>query len=111
MKINDENNIYIIDRDFHLVEFDKAVADRYPGIKAGDLCYRAVMNRDTPCAHCPIADGSDDTSVVYFDSFYDGFVEAAFCELTGGKYCVTRHRVGVENDHLKKQIERSVWLL
>jgi len=108
MNINYENNIYIIDGDFHLVEFDKAVADRYPGIKAGDLCYRAVMKRDAPCTHCPIADGSDTPSVVYYDPFYGGFVEAAFCELKGGKYCVTRHRVGVENEHMKKQIERSV---
>ncbi len=108
MNINYENNIYIIDRDFHLVEFDKAVADRFPGIQAGDLCYRAIMNRDTPCAHCPIADRSDSPSVVYYDSFYGGFVEAAFCELTGGKYCVTRHKVGVENEHMEKQVERSI---
>ena len=108
MNINYENNIYIIDRNFRLVEFDRAVADRYPGIHVGDLCYQAVMNRDTPCAHCPIADCSDNLSVVYYDSFYDGFVEAAFCELTGGKFCVTRHKVGVENEHMKKQIERSI---
>ncbi len=108
MNINYENNIYIIDRDFHLVEFDKAVADRYPGIKVGDLCYRAVMNRDAPCAHCPIAECSGTPSVVYYDSFFDGFVEAAFCELTGGKFCVTRHKVGVENEHMRKQIERSI---
>ncbi len=108
MNINYENNIYIIDRNFRLVEFDKAVADRYPGIRVGDLCYRSIMNRDTPCAHCPIADCSDSLSVVYYDSFYDGFVEAAFCELTGGKFCVTRHKVGVESEHMKKQIERSI---
>ncbi len=108
MNINYENNIYIIDRNFHLVEFDKAVADRYPGIKVGDICYRAVMNRETPCAHCPIADCSDSPSVMYYDSFYDGFVEAAFCELTGGKFCVTRHKVGVESERMKKQIERSI---
>ncbi len=108
MNINYENDIYIIDRNFRLVEFDKAVEKRYPGIKVGDVCYKAVMNRDTPCAHCPIAERSDNTSVVYYDSFYQGFAEAAFCELTGGKYCVTRHRVDVENEHMKKQIERSI---
>lgn len=108
MNINYETNIYIIDRDFRLVEYDKAVADRYPGIQVGDLCYRAVMNRDVPCAHCPIAECSDNPSVVYYDSSFDGYVEAAFCELTGGKYCVTRHKVGVESEHMKKQIERSV---
>ncbi|MBO5448586.1 MAG: response regulator [Ruminococcus sp.] len=66
------------------------------------------MNRETPCAHCPIADCSDNPSMVYYDSFYDGFVEAVFCELTGGKFCVTRHKVGVESEHMKKQIERSI---
>jgi len=108
MNVNYETNIYIIDRDFHLIEFDKAVANRYPGIRTGDLCYRAIMDRDTPCAHCPIADCSDNTSAIYYDSFYDGFVEASFCELTGGQYCVTRHKVGVESEHMKKQIERSI---
>jgi len=108
MRINDDNNIYIIDREFHLVEFDKAVAERYPGVRVGDLCYKAIMDHETPCAHCPIAEGSDNPFVVYYDAFYNGFVEAAFCELTGGKYCVTRHRVGVESEHMKRQIERSI---
>ncbi len=108
MNTNYENNIYIIDQNFRLVEFDKAVVDRYPGIQTGDLCYRAIMNRDTPCAHCPIAGCSDSPSVVYYDSFYDGFVEAGFCKLTGGNFCVTRHKVGVESEHMKKQIERSI---
>ncbi len=108
MNINYENNIYIIDQHFRLVEFDRAVADRYPGIQVGDLCYRAVMNRDTPCAHCPIVECSDSSSVVYYDSLCDGFVEAAFYELTGGNFCVARHKVGVENEHMKKQIERSI---
>ena len=111
MNINYENNIYIIDGDFRLVEFDRAVESRYPGIRIGDLCYRAIMKRETPCAHCPIADCSDVSPIVYYDAFYGGFVEAAFCELTGGKYCVTRHKVGVESENMKKQIERSIGFL
>lgn len=108
MNINYENNIYIIDGEFRLVEFDKAVADCYPGIQVGDLCYRAIMKQDLPCPHCPIADDSANASVIYHDSFYDGFVKATFCELTGGKYCVIRHKVGVESEQMKRQIERSI---
>ncbi len=108
MNINYENNIYIIDQNFRLLEFDKAVADRYPGIRVGDLCYKAVMNRDSPCAHCPLVDRGSKPSAVYYDSSYDGFVEAAFYELSGGNYCVARHKVGVENEHIKKQIERAI---
>ena len=108
MNINYENNIYIIDGEFRLVEFDKAVADCYPGIQVGDLCYQAIMKQDVPCPHCPIADDSANASVIYHDSFYDGFVKATFCELTGGKYCVIRHKVGVESEQMKRQIERSI---
>ncbi len=108
MKINYETNTYIIDRGFHLIEFDKAVQDLYPGIKVGDICYEAVMQRDTPCAHCPLAERSDNLSVVYFDPIMNNYTEAAFCELTSGKFCVTRHRVGVESENMRKQIERSI---
>ncbi len=109
MDMNYETNIYIIDKDFRLVEFDKAVAELYPGIRVGDLCYKAVMHRDTPCAHCPIARHSNNTSIVFHDPIHDIFVEAAFCELSqDSKYCVTRHKVGVENEHMRGQIERSI---
>ncbi len=108
MNVKYENNIYIIDKDFHLLEFDKTVADRYKGIKVGDLCYKAVMNRESPCDHCRIAGNSDNTSPVFYDPFYDEFVEVVFCELGEGKYCVTRHKAGVADEQLKKQIEKSM---
>jgi len=108
MNVNYENNIYIIDKNFHIIEFDKVVKKLYKGIKVGDICYEKIMNRKSPCSHCPIACHSDDTSIVFYDPLFNEFVEAAFCELSEEKYCVTRHKVGVENEHIKKQIERSI---
>ncbi len=108
MDVSYENNIYIIDKDFHLVEFDREVLEHNKEIRIGDICYQAIMNRESPCEHCPIAGNLESSSIVYYDSLYDGFVEAAFCELSGGNYCVTRHKVGVENEHMQKQVEKSI---
>jgi len=56
MNINYENNIYTIDRDFRLAEFDKAVEKIHMGISAGGLCCSGIMNRFVPCAYCSITD-------------------------------------------------------
>ncbi len=108
MNVNYDNNIYIIDSEFRLLEFDKVVTSLYKGVKVGDICYEKIMNRESPCPHCPIARNSDNTSIVFFDKVFNEFVEAAFCELSDGKFCVTRHKAGVENDNIKSQIERSM---
>ncbi len=108
LDVNYENNIYIIDKDFHLVDFDRVVAEHYADIKVGDLCYQAVMNRQSPCDHCPIAGNSDSVVSIYYDSFFDGFAEASFQELSGKKYCVTRHKAGIGDDRLKRRIEKSM---
>lgn len=108
MNMTYENNIYIIDSEFHLLDFDKVVSKLYKGVEVGDICYRKLMDRDTPCPHCPIARNSDNSSIVFFDKAFNEFVEASFCELSDGKFCVTRHKAGVENEHIRNQIERSM---
>ncbi len=108
MNMTYENNIYIIDSDFHLLDFDKVVNSLYKGVKVGDVCYKKIMDRDNPCPHCPIARNSDNSSIVFFDKVFNEFVEATFCELSDGKFCVTRHKAGVENENIKNQIERSM---
>ncbi len=108
MNMTYENNIYIIDSEFHLLDFDKVVTNLYKGVKVGDVCYKKIMDRDAPCPHCPIARNSDNSSIVFFDKVFNEFVEASFCELSDGKFCVTRHKAGVENENIKDQIERSM---
>ncbi len=88
-KIKLENDFYVIGEDFRLIAFNKAVEDRYAGIKVGDYCYKAVMNRESPCLYCPIAGNTDNDSPIYFSPFYNGWVEAVFSEIAEGKYSVT----------------------
>ena len=71
-----KNDFYIITEDFRLLDFNQNVKDRYKGIKVGDLCYKATMNRDTPCLHCPIAGNTKQDCPIYFDPFYEDWVEA-----------------------------------
>ncbi len=96
-KVSFENDYYVLDKDFRLVEFNKSVADRYDGIKVGDYCYKATMKRDSPCLHCPIAGNSQSDSPIYFDPSYNDWMEAIFCRTEDGKYSVIRRRVA-DND-------------
>ncbi len=89
-KVSFENDYYVLDKDFRLVEFNKSVSDRYDGIKVGDYCYKATMNRDSPCLHCPIAGNSRSDSPIYFDPFYNDWMEAIFCRVGDNRYSVIR---------------------
>ncbi len=46
--------MYIIDRDYKMLYLNEFAKRTYPDVKEGDVCYRALANLDSPCAHCPI---------------------------------------------------------
>ncbi len=108
-KVTFDNDYYVLGKDFRLISFNKAVADRYPGIKVGDYCYKATMNRESPCMHCPIAGYSDSDSPIYFDPFYNDWLEAVFCELGDGKYSVTRRLASATHLSLFSDKENSFY--
>lgn len=83
------NDYYVIGEDFKIISFNKTVKDRYAGIKAGDYCYKTTMNRESPCLHCPIAGNTDNDSPIYFDPFYNQWIEAIFCKIDDKTYSVT----------------------
>ncbi len=86
-----ENDFYIIDNNYKLVSFNDTVRERYKGIKEGDYCYKATMNRESPCLHCPLAGNSKTGIPMYYDPFYGGFVEAIFSDIGDNKYAVVCH--------------------
>jgi len=83
-----ENDYYVISRDFKLISFNDSVAKNYKGIKVGDYCYKATMKRDEPCLHCPIPGNSNCDSPVYYDPFYQTWIEAIFSEIGDGNYAI-----------------------
>lgn len=82
------NDYYVISDDFKLVSFNNNVKGTYSGIKVGDYCYKATMNRNEPCLHCPIAGNSDCDCPIYYDPFYETWMEAIFSETGDGNYAV-----------------------
>ena len=100
-----KNDFYIITEDFRLLDFNQNVKDRYKGIKVGDFCYKAKMNRDTPCLHCPIAGNTKQDCPIYFDPFYEDWVEALFSSLGGGRYAVTCRTVQENDQHMFNRLK------
>ncbi|MCQ2573574.1 MAG: EAL domain-containing protein [Treponema sp.] len=86
-----DSDYYEISKDFKLLTFNKAVQERYKGIKVGDLCYKVTMKRDSPCLHCPIAGNVDSQCPIYFDPFYEDWVQADFTRLSEDTFAVICH--------------------
>ncbi len=54
-----ENNnydigIYIIDKQYKIVNMNQSMRQMYPEVCIGDICYKSLASNDTPCQTCPI---------------------------------------------------------
>ena len=85
------NDFYVISKDFRLLSFNQSAADAHKGIQTGDICYKAIMNRSTPCLHCPLAGNSENWSPVYYDTQHRQNIRAVFSDIGDGKFAVICH--------------------
>ncbi len=53
-KRHSETGMYIIDKEYRILNFNRTMGEMYPEVKAGDICYRALALNDAPCATCPL---------------------------------------------------------
>ncbi|MFZ2538877.1 MAG: PAS domain-containing protein [Oscillospiraceae bacterium] len=64
---------YIVDKEQHkLLFFSGSVGEIAPNAKVGDYCYKAILNRESPCETCPMKSVSqqgnqDNYSEVHFE--------------------------------------------
>ena len=50
---NTDSFVYVINPDNYEISFiNKKVLSDSPNVKIGDICYKALQNRDTPCENC-----------------------------------------------------------
>lgn len=50
---NMDSFVYVVNPDNHEISFiNKKVVMDSPNVKIGDVCYKALQNRDTPCENC-----------------------------------------------------------
>ncbi len=105
-----DNDYYVVSNDFRLISFNEVIAGKFPNIIPGQLCYKAMMNREEPCLHCPIAGNSDDQSPLFFNQAANKWVQANFCSLENNTFGVLCHEaehqeIGLLN---KKKIIDSI---
>ena len=48
---------YIIDSEYHILNFNETAAALYPMLRRGEKCYKVLMDRDCPCDVCPVYNG------------------------------------------------------
>ncbi len=52
-----EFGMYIIDGNYRIIYANRTTKSMYPGLKIGDVCYKALYCSDTRCADCPVNQG------------------------------------------------------
>ena len=49
--------IYVIDKKTHQIKYVSPLFKEYrPNVKIGELCYKAIRNKEAPCENCPLKD-------------------------------------------------------
>ena len=86
-------DFYIVSDTFQILEYNGNVAEKYPSIQKGDLCYKTFMHQDQPCRHCPLAYASIQSSPVFFDSRRHCWMEAVFVSLDEHRTAVTCRQI------------------
>ncbi len=49
-----KSGMYVVDRDFRIVNINRAMADMYPEVQVGELCYRSIALQESQCEICPL---------------------------------------------------------
>lgn len=54
MMDNMDSYVYIVNKDTYELSFvNKKILMQTPDVKIGDICYKSIQHRDTPCENCP----------------------------------------------------------
>lgn len=88
---NQKLSNYAIDADtYELLYVSEYTESLFPGVKLGDICYKAIFGRDNPCDACPIngLNGANKRySVEYYNEKLDAWLSttASTVEMLDGK--------------------------
>lgn len=70
----EENVIYIIDDEYHILHFNQALRKRFPAVQKGDICYKVLCCEEEPCKECPMFH-TDGDSQMFYNKFIQQWVE------------------------------------
>lgn len=57
MSKSTSSGTYIIDQEYHIVDYNQTAKELYPMLKKGEKCYKMLMGLEEPCGPCPVANG------------------------------------------------------
>lgn len=60
-----ENSVYIVDGEYRIVHFNQVLAESFPSLQIGDICYQALCREDAPCKNCPLSNAKSDNGIFY----------------------------------------------
>ncbi len=49
------SGVYVIDGNYNIVSCNQTILELYPQLEKGKKCYKCLMNLDSPCPPCPVA--------------------------------------------------------
>ncbi len=69
--------MYVVDKDYRMVNFNDMVKELYPNVEKGCYCYKALALRDAPCEICPLR--ADNT--LFYNPFRKEWISANAAEI------------------------------
>ena len=99
---------YVVGEEDHQIKFLSHYArECYPMARSGQLCYKAFMNRETPCPACPIQglkEGAGQNTVEYYDEEEDNWYTLNASHMNETK--VKKHEVIICRSNITTFLER-----
>lgn len=65
MASKDRTAVYVIDTDYKIVYFNKALRRAFPTLRLGERCYRALCEETGPCKECPLKSPKNGGALFY----------------------------------------------
>ncbi len=84
-----DTGMYIIDKDYHILNINGAMKEMYPEVNVGDICYKSLAMSDVPCPVCPLVNND----VLFFNSVRKEWISANASEMEypGHTECYSVH--------------------
>ncbi len=76
-KKNFDTGMYIIDKDYKIINFNETMHHMYPEVKLGDVCYKALALMNEPCPTCPLRNND----VVFYNPIRGEWISANAAEM------------------------------
>ncbi len=79
-KVENEKNdagMYIINKEYTILNFNKSTSMMYPELKIGDICYEVLAMRKAPCENCPLRENP----IFFFNEPRKEWISASSAEM------------------------------